>query len=529
MVPQLDYRAARLFDLLFGLSALFGLLLGCHKSQGTDTTRKVAIDPTSSRVVTNAAPSTTTLEPKVDQQPAPLFSASPTNDSSHQNPKQPDGQQLSDLLPPASHSVPAVAQPDLTTRNMSLIQAAGIRTLTGQHIVIYTDLAADPEIAQLPHLFDQAVELWTQYFSLDRRTTDQWKVVGHLISDKQKFVSTGLLPQNLPPFLHGYQHDHQLWIYDQPSDYYRRHLLLHEGTHAFMRHFLGSAGPPWYMEGMAEILGTHRWEGDRLTIGYMPRNRKEVPYWGRVKIVRDQVKQSQAKRLSTIMSQKPDAFLHVDAYGWSWAAAAFLDGHPRYRDRFRELHPLVENPQFTQIVRDRFAEDWDELTEEWQLFVMNMDYGYDLEREAIVFSGGKPLEKIKSPVTIRSDQGWQSTGVWLEANDEYTVTATGRYVVTAKPTPWWCEPNGITIRYHQGKPLGILLYAIRPDNRQSAMTALARPREIGSQRSITPQSAGTLFLRINDSPAELADNAGILTVHITRGEKNSKRDNSSEL
>ena len=30
-----------------------------------------------------------------------------------------------------------------------------------------------------------------------------------------------------------------MWLHDQPTDYYRRHLLLHEGTHAFMIAFLG--------------------------------------------------------------------------------------------------------------------------------------------------------------------------------------------------------------------------------------------------------------------------------------------------
>ena len=47
----------------------------------------------------------------------------------------------------------------------------------------------------------------------------------------------------------------ELWLHDQPTAYYRRHLLLHEGTHVFMASFLGGCGPGWYMEGTAELFG----------------------------------------------------------------------------------------------------------------------------------------------------------------------------------------------------------------------------------------------------------------------------------
>jgi len=39
---------------------------------------------------------------------------------------------------------------------------------------------------------------------------------------------------------------------------------------------------------------------------------------------------------------------------------------------------------------------------------------------------------------------------------------------------------------------------------------------VGLGATLTPQQAGTLYLRINDSAAELDDNAGSLTVEIQR-------------
>jgi hypothetical protein len=48
----------------------------------------------------------------------------------------------------------------------------------------------------------------------------------------------------------------------------------------------------------------------------------------------------------------------------------------------------------------------------------------------------------------------------------------------------------------------------------SGVTPLAMPQPIGLAGEIAPVSTGTLYLKINDSPAELADNRGELTVTI---------------
>ena len=402
--------------------------------------------------------------------------------------------------------------------NEALARSAGIRKLSGRHIVLYTDLPSDPSVDILPQVFDQAVPQWADYFSLppEKITQSGWQVTAFLMAGKEHFQSTGLLPEDLPQFLHGYQRGNEIWIYEQPSEYYRRHLVLHEGTHAFMRQFLGSAGPPWYREGVAEFLGTHRWSDHQLTLGYLPQHRDEVPYWGRIKIARHLVQERQARMLDSIMSQPADSFLQIEAYGWSWAAVTFLDQHPQYQERFRQLAGKVTDPHFTNLAKGQFDKDWEQVSEEWQLFMVNLEYGYDLRREAVTYVESKPWSTAEAELTIQADRGWQSTGLILEAGKEFDVSATGRYVVANAPAPWWCEPNGVTLRYHQGKPLGMLLYAIQPTSNAKGLTALARPGELGIQKRITPKQSGTLFLRINDSPAELADNTGTLSVRVSR-------------
>jgi len=136
---------------------------------------------------------------------------------------------------------------DLPALDEGKIRAAGIRKLTGKAIALYTDLPAAAEIDELPQVFDAAVSAWCHYFGVDAAKVAGWRVVGCVMQDMARFEGAGLCPASVPEFPHGYSRGSQLWLYDQPSGYYRRHLVLHEGTHCFMQRWLGGAGPPWYM------------------------------------------------------------------------------------------------------------------------------------------------------------------------------------------------------------------------------------------------------------------------------------------
>lgn len=401
------------------------------------------------------------------------------------------------------------------------IAAAGIRKLPGKRLTLYTDLTGK-EIDALPGIFEQAFPQWCDYFRVDEKKLPNWRMTGFLMKDKVRFVAAGLLPKDLPPFEHGFSRDDVLWLYEQPSDYYRRHLLLHEGTHGFMNTVLGGCGPLWYMEGMAEYLATHRWRDGRLTLGYMPRSRDESPQWGRIRILQDAAANRRALSLKTVTEFEPSPRRENDLYAWCWAAATLLDGDPRYRQRFRELAALVQRKDFQKRFHESFDADWPTLSEQWQWMVAHLEYGYDVARCAIDFTPGKPFDAPAS-VTIAADRGWQNTGLRLEAGKKYRLTASGRYQVARssarssadRSTIWWCEPNGVSIRYHQGRPLGVLLAAVLPDHRSADdPPALLQPIVVGLGATLTPATSGTLFLRVNDSPGELDDNAGELKVEI---------------
>jgi hypothetical protein len=396
-------------------------------------------------------------------------------------------------------------------------RAAGIRKLASQHLTLYTDLPVDSGVDELPAIFDQAYVQWCKYFGQTPRLDPPWSVIACVIRDKQKFVRVGLMPKDLPPFLHAYFRGNQLWVYDQPSAYYRRHLLLHEGTHAFMHAHLGSCGPPWYKEGMAELLATHAIEDGGVVLNHFPVDAEEVPDWGRIRLVHDALAAGRGLKMDEVLDYGSQAHVEVEPYGWCWGAAAFLDGHPRYRRRFRHLPADVKAADFNEQVRKLFAADWPRMAEEWQLFVEQLDFGYEFAREAIDFRSGKPLPSAGATVEVAADRGWQSSCIELEAGRAYRLRASGRYQVGNQPRPWWSEPDGVTIRYWHGKRLGALLGAVHPEPFDPHDTsALVAPVFVGTEGIIRPNKSGTLYLRVNDSPAGLADNAGSVQVRVSK-------------
>lgn len=424
-------------------------------------------------------------------------------------------------LPPdklAPEPSPAPPSPDLPPIDEERVAAQGIRKLPGKRLTLYTDLPPSDEIAALSELFDQAFPQWCRYFGQNEWLERSWSVRGSLMNDNAKFVAAGLLPASLPPFAHGFSRPHEIWLYEQDTAYYRRSLLLHEATHAFMFTAFGDCGPPWYMEATAELMAAHALADGRLTLGVFPVRREDAPGWGRIRMVKDAVADGRAMSIDEILNYPVDAHLRNEPYGWCWALAALLDGDPRYQARFRALPQALPTADFNQIVRERFADDWPELNDQWRVFIHEIDYGYDLRRGAINVAPGEALPADGETATVSADRGWQSSGIRLEAGLRYRLTARGRYQVADQPKVCWCEPNGVTIRYDHGRPLGILLAAIRPEdaepNHAHGPGDFLQPYAIGLETELTPHISGTLYLRINESPAALADNEGSLEISV---------------
>ncbi len=390
-------------------------------------------------------------------------------------------------------------------------ELVGIRELNSQYLRIYTDLPKSPTVDELPIVFDKAVPLWAEYFGISDNRIQKWKMHAYVIRDRAKFSALGWLPQGRPDFVNGFANAQQLWMAEQPSDYYMRHLLLHEGTHGFMHAMLGGVGAGWYMEGMAELFGTHHWQEGNLHLRWFPEDRQQVPMWGRVKLIQEACHAEKALGLQAVLSIDKRRTFSTEEYAWCWALCKFLDAHPRWQKRFRQLPSHVADREFNEFFRESFQKDWSELRLEWQAYIRSLDYGYDIPRMVIRHRAGKPLEKTAT-IKIAADQGWQSTGWLLRGGKEYQIAATGQYTIAYDTKPWLCEPGGVTLQYHAGQPLGKLVGAWRGEGGN-----FSHPVPIGLQAVLKPEHDGVLYLRVNDSPARLSDNRGQLTARIALG------------
>ena len=395
----------------------------------------------------------------------------------------------------------------------------GIRKIVGKHLKLYTDLPQSNAVDELAAVFDAAVPKWADYFQLEPNKLDDWWMQGFLIQDRAKFAALDLLPADGKQFENGYCNGHELWLVEQPSDYYRRHLLLHEGTHGLMYAQLGAPGTGWYMEGMAELLGTHQWQNGKLILGVLPDRREDVPMWGRIRLIRDAAENRKLLKMRSIMALDYRRAFSTDEYAWCWALCKFFDSHPRWQNEFRKLKDRVNEQSFNKRIRYELRAGWPELQVEWDAFMRTLDYGYDIPRMTMHHQTSGPVTDKRS-ISIAADRGWQSTGWLLKQGRSYQVSASGRYEIfreqnysTAEANTaetWSCEPGGVTIQYHQGQPLGKLLGAWRKIKNDRFSESFP----IGLSRKVKPPMDAVLYLRVNDSAARLSDNAGTLSVSI---------------
>ena len=123
----------------------------------------------------------------------------------------------------------------------------------------------------------------------------------YVIRNKATFLKAGLIPDSVPDFPFGYALGQQIFVMEQDSLYYTRHLLLHESVHALMFKHFGGAGPSWFMEGSAEMLSVHRLTGSDTQINQPPADRSSVPYWGRYKLMSERRKASGIPSLNSVI------------------------------------------------------------------------------------------------------------------------------------------------------------------------------------------------------------------------------------
>ncbi len=402
---------------------------------------------------------------------------------------------------------------------------AGLRVLAGRHLILATDRPArdGDGVEDLPAVFDQAFEVWCGHYGMRPADHADWRCFGCLMADRERFRAAGLLDDTVPPFVNGFCDRNRFWLVDQSNPAYRRHLLLHEGVHAFTLTLRRLTTPVWYNEGVAELLATHRLDSDGGSLRFVPTpvpdRPEDVEQLGRIEEIRKLREAGRAPSLVEVLGLPVGNHASIADYATSWAAVAMLAGHPRYAAAFADLERGRLDRDFNRRLTGMPGWDADLAARDFDAFTAGIDYGWDFGRMVIDWSPGQPVAGSRE-IAVDASRGWQNSGVRLAAGERYAMAASGRVgvgsvtdKVRGTTTPLESEPDGISLQWYRGRPVGRLLAG-----QWVAAAGGCRPRfEVlgeGRQADVTPLVDGPLFFKVNQAPGRLADDAGAYRVEL---------------
>ena len=402
---------------------------------------------------------------------------------------------------------------------------AGLRIFESDHLVLITDRASrvDDTLEGLPEIFDEAVKLWASHYRIPLSAVRKWKVCGCLVVDRERFRKAGLLPDTIPDFTNGYCDHYRFWLTEQSNPAYQRHLLLHEGVHAFTATLLNLNTSTWYTEGIAEWLATHRLVEGQPQFQHtpIPVTPEDVEQLGRIEMIRRLRQSNKAPSLDEVFALKPTLHGTVSSYASAWAMVAFLARHPWYQEAFAltEQHPL--DADFTRRLKGQPGWNSAAASRDFDAFTADLDYGFDSSRMTINWSSGRRLPVTGATSTVTATHGWQNSGWQLEAGGQYQLRASGHCRVGQLQRSdglldLESTAGGISIDWYRGLPLGRLLIAQWDEKPDVGGRPKFKVLAEGGETSFTAISNSPMFLKINNRPSNLSLSDGQLTVNIGR-------------
>jgi len=372
-------------------------------------------------------------------------------------------------------------------------------------------------------------------------------------------------------FNHGLQRGYRFWMRHQNDDYYERHLLLHEFAHCFthsdqqhtrtkgVRPRFSGAGPAgaahqrglaplvrlpeWFLEGSAEVFATHRLTAHGREKGVnsllpatgspgavhqrdltplwefavIPDGWDGFDGWGRVSeitrhagpAVADDLLRRSIPLLADV--QNPSSSLRQDdgRYAFWWALCTLLRHHPEYAADWKQLCGARRTDDFTAIQQLLDARAKGKLVTDWLLFAESVCEGFDVQRSfprhAETRESGRDI--AGTLMQLRADFGWQDSGFDFAAGDYIRIDCDGLCSLAMTTAPWISEPQGITIGWYRGRPVGEVL-AVLVDSEGG----ISRRFPVGRSRRLRIPRPGRLWLQINDSEASRHDNSASFQV-----------------
>lgn len=422
-------------------------------------------------------------------------------------------------------------QDDRGPVDAALAEKNGIQRYDSKFLILYTDI--EPEKArELVGLVDQVYPAWESFLGKlpPARDKSSFQITGFLMRDPTRFQAANLLRVKSGPILHGKSEGYEFWMHDQSSDYYRAHLLLHEATHCFTMCYDVEplSRPHWFLEGIAEYFGTHEAaesgssSAPKLQFGVIASSEEQSLGFGRIEMIHAECEAGRALSAGEVQQLDIDVFAEsrTTPYAWSWAFCTFLAMHPLTADEFRKVCQQPDSARFQRFFNTLWKKHQSAIEADWELFRNSLCYGYDLRRGATKRTVATPLlNKESREAVVDSAGGWQSTGIQVAAGQTLHFQGQGRVTLAETTKPWISEPNGISIRYADGKPIGRLLAAVeRSTPAETGPNRHWEFHEVGAEGEWKIPESGVLYLRVNDRWNELADNSGEYHVTVTSQE-----------
>ena len=341
---------------------------------------------------------------------------------------------------------------------------------------------------------------------------------GYLIADRTPFAELKLLPKGKVTSEHGTYYKSTFWVRNQPVSYYTRHLLFHEFVHSYMMN-RNALWPDAFIEGMAEHFATHTLHPDgRCEFGQFPHILENYSGLTRYQVIKSEVDAKRVLSLDDVFKLKGTAFPNSTlAYSWSWCSTAFLLGNPHTQTQFRRMwEPLSPTPFLKRFHAEFTDKEYAHIEQEWNLFLHQLVPGFETKLELIETPTINPVLITKTENhTVKANAGWQATGYKLMAGSTYRISASGSCILDTVPKPWRSEPQGVSVRYAHGIPIGTLIGAIYTTGNTPKEMTFINPVVIKRNSVFKCETSGELYLRINDFGNHVSPNTGSYEVNIS--------------
>jgi len=424
----------------------------------------------------------------------------------------------SEPLAPSSSDTPSLTSAAMPAKpkpvelpDEETLDEHGLSRIDAVPFIFISDLRVDqlqPIIETAPAL----IAMWDQTFG-PMTKTPTWVVF--IMEKVGPFKKLNLLPRDGAAVPHGLQLEDRVWIRVQETEYYTRHLFLHEATHARMMavsQFQGD-GTLWFHEGIAEYIATHIIDSStsRIQLTAWPRDPRQLPGWNHFTKLQEANKADRTSTLPWILAYQADSYRRRDGqpYADSWALCQFLSLHPQYRDALSRCLKSSNWENVLQELTEPLLKD-STIQLEWLAWLAAISPRDDSIQPVVSLPSMDAFSLAPFPV-----QTWVDLSSDQLSGRPTEIKVDGRVNIRVKDRDVSSGPDGVTIEYRHGYPLGAVLGVItRRDLKGQVANPFSHPRIIGERAKFDMAADEFLYLSINQFPQSVTPGQPAYRVQI---------------